>query len=421
MKRKEFNVVMLHTIRWLVFVLILSSVFASGCHKPVEKPLVAVPEVVVEEVQIRDVLPYIHTTGRTEAYEFVNVPARVTGALREVRYRPGDVVNAGTPLFLIEPDQYQAEVKAAQAQLASAQAQLKLSEANLARTNDLNARGAATPQDVQTDEARRDEAAARVLQAQAQLDTANLNLSYTDVKSPITGKADRNLVDVGNLVGPNTNGAVLTTIAGMDPIYVYFDISDYQFNNVREFAKDNLTEDNKDPNVQKLFDGLKKQKESLKTQSPQQLTDSLKGKLIFEAGLIKGATATTGEFPFQGIIDMASNTIDKSTGTITIRGEVSNPDYAIFPGQICRVRIPLWKKNDAVLIKSEAVRPDLNHDYVFVVDEKNVAHRRIVKLGEPQSDGTVVVEEGLQKGDKYIVLGIQKARDGGNVKLSTKP
>ncbi|GHT19391.1 MexE family multidrug efflux RND transporter periplasmic adaptor subunit [Planctomycetales bacterium] len=403
---------MSYSIRWSVFALIFSFLFVPGCRKPVEKPPVAVPEVVVEEVQIRDVLPYIHTTGRAEAYEFVNVPARVVGALREIRYHPGDIITADSPLFLIEQEQYQAEVKSAQAQLASAQARLKLCQANLARTKEMIAKGAVTEQDLQTDEANQDEAEANVLKAQAGLDMANLNLAYTDVRSPITGKVDRNLVDVGNLVGPNTNGAVLTTVAGMDPIYVYFDISDYQFNNIREFAKDN-----NDPNIQKLFDRIKKRKETLKTQSPQQLDDSPKVKLIFEAGLIKGATATTGEFPFQGIIDMAGNTIDKSTGTITIRGEIPNPDYAIFPGQICRVRIPLWKKTDAVLVKSEAVRPDLNHDYVFVVDEKNVAHRRIVKLGEPQLDGTVVVEEGLQKGDKYIVLGVQKARDGGNVQI----
>jgi membrane fusion protein (multidrug efflux system) len=110
--------------------------------------------------------------------------------------------------------------------------------------------------------------------------------------------------------------------------------------------------------------------------------------------------------------------IDRSTGTITIRGEVPNPDYTIFPGQICRVRIPLWKTSDAVLVKTEAVRPDLNHDYVFVVDEKNIAHRRIVKLGNAQSDGTCVVEEGLQKGDRYVVRGVQKVRDGNKVKAA---
>ncbi|MDR2115680.1 MAG: efflux RND transporter periplasmic adaptor subunit [Planctomycetaceae bacterium] len=402
-----------------VLVLILPILFASGCRKTVEKPPLAIPEVVVEDVQIRDVQPFIQTTGRTEAFEFVNIPARVTGILREIRYRPGSFVEAGSSLFLIEPDQYQAEVKAAEAQLASAKAQLLLNEANLNRTKELRAQNAVTEQDLQTDTAKRDEANANVLKAESQLNIAKLNLSYTDVKSPINGKADRNFVDVGNLVGPNTAETILTTVAGMDPIYVYFDISDYQFNNIHEFAKNN-----QDPKIQKLFDVIKKKKETLKTQSPQQLDDSDDSsniKIVFEIGLVKGASPALGEFPFQGIIDMVGNTIDRSTGTITVRGEVLNPDYTIFPGQICRVRIPLWKKTDAVLVKSEAVRPDLNHNYVFVVDEKNIARRRIVKLGDPQSDGTVVVEEGLQKGDKYIVHGVQKARDGGEVKISVKP
>ncbi|MDR1962916.1 MAG: efflux RND transporter periplasmic adaptor subunit [Planctomycetaceae bacterium] len=400
---------MFYFIRFSALFILLLLVLAPGCRHSAEKPLIALPEVVVEEVLIRDVQPYVTTTGHTEAFEFVNVPARVSGILREIRYRPGDVVAANAPLFLIEPEQYQAAVKSAASQLASAQVQLKLSEANLLRTTELKTKGALTEQDLQTDTAKRDEAAANVLNAEAQLDIAKLNLSYTDIRSPITGKTDRNLVDLGNLVGPDKE-PILTTIAGMDPIYVYFDISDYDFNNIREFAKNN---DN--PKVKELFDWLKKRKESLKTQSPQQQASEPQIKIVFELGLIKGALPTLGEFPFQGMIDMTSNKIDRSTGTITIRGEVPNPDYTIFPGQICRIRIPLWQKPNTVLVKTEAIRPDLNHHYVFVVDEKNVAHRRIVKLGEIQPDGTRVVEEGLQKGDRYVVLGIQKVRDGNEI------
>lgn len=398
-----------------------------------------VPEVIVESVQIREVQPYIDTTGTTQAFEFVEIPARVTGFLREVRYTPGDLVLAGAPLFLIQPEQYQAEVKSAEGSLASAQAQIKLMEANLARTKQLFDEGAATQQDLDTDSAHRDEATAAVIRAEADLETARLNLSYTDVRSPIVGKVDRNFIDVGNMVGPNsttlpTNGGaansmILTTVAGMDPIYVYFDISDSQFNDMRKFAKER-----QNPEIEKLIKRLREIKETRKPkpenepeatgdetsaeQTRYTLTEGLEEfQIEFEIGLIKGSEPGMGEYPYKGIIDMASNTIDPSTGTITIRGEIPNTDYEIFPGQICRVRVPVWPIPDAVLVRQEAVGTDLNQRYVYVVDEKNIAHRRVVELGSGQKDGTRVVTQGLEKGERYVVDGIQKVRDGAEVKI----
>lgn len=390
-----------------------------------------IPEVVVETVLVRDVQPYIEAIGTTKAFQFVEIPARVSGYLREIRYKPGDIVLAGAPLFLIQPEQYQAEVKAAEGVLASAQAQLKLMDANLARTKQLVERGASTQEDLDTASAHRDAATAAVIQAEANLETAQLNWAYTDVRSPIMGKVDRNFIDVGNMVGPGGSSSVLTTVAGMNPIYVYFDISDSQFNDIRTFAKE------QDPDVEELIRRLRAAEETSLLQpnnalTPLQakenedktterekyvLTDGLEDNAMFEVSLIKGSEPGTGEYPFKGIIDMSSNRIDPSTGTVTIRGKIPNTDYAIFPGQICRIRIPIWSTADAVLVRQEAVGTDLNQRYVYVVDEKNIAHRRVVELGINQSEGTRVVTKGLEKGERYIVNGIQKVRDGSEVKI----
>ncbi len=426
-----------------VLFLSVLSLLATGCREKSEKPSIPVPKVVLEEVQVREVQPYVRATGYTEAFEFVEIPARVSGVLREIRYKPGGIVKPGDPLFLIEPNQYQAEVKAAEAQLASAQAQLKLSQANLERTRELIAQRALTQQDLETDQAKTEMAAADVLKAEAALETAKLNLSYTDVRSPVGGQTARNLVDLGNFVGPTASGAsgsqshsVLTTVAGMDPIYVYFDISDYQFNSIRQFAKEK-----QEPAVVRLAEELQQLKAMRKAEKTavwtgtdgdgtatetetsqgdsEESADQHALNVVFEMALLKGAAPGEEEYPFQGIIDMTANVIDRSTGTMTIRGAIPNAEYTIFPGQVCRVRIPLWKMPDAVLVRQESVGTDLNQTYVYVVDEKNVAQRRVVQLGLVQPDGTRVVEKGLEKGERYIVSGIQKVRDGITVKPVT--
>ena len=380
-----------------------------GCHATVERPPLPVPAVVVEPVLIRDVQSYIETTGTTAAFEFVEIPARVSGFLQEVRYAPGDIVSAGAPLFLIQPDQYQAEVRAAEGALASAQAHLRLMESNLARMKIQVERGASTQEELDTATAQRDESAATVIQAEAKLETANLNLTYTDVRSPITGKVDRNFVDVGNVVGPTGNNAVLTTVAGMDPIYVYFDVSDSQFNTIREHVR---------ANNMLVMEVPDQQLQAGEQQERNVLVSRLEAfQLEFEINLIRGSEPGLGDFPFKGIIETAGNTIDQSTGTITIRGIIPNADYGIFPGQICRVRVPIWKIPDAVLVRQEAIGTDMNQRYVYVVDDKNTVHRRVVELGASQPDGTRLVTKGLERGERYVVSGIQRVRDGSEVTI----
>ncbi len=405
----------------------------GGCDKKTAAPQQQIPNVVVDTAIERDVQQYIIATGYAAAYEYVDIPARVGGFLREIKYDPGDLVHAGQPLFLIEPDQYKASEQSAEATLASAKAELELAEANLARTKQLQTQGASTIEDLQTDQAKRNVAAAKVLEAEASLATAQLNLSYTDVRSPIFGKVDRNLVDVGNMVGANGSNTTLTSVAGMDPIYIYFEISDTQFNHIREISEKNQTEESKI-----ILARLKQIKEARakrgeKPTSPEAPAADAKPPiqeplvngagevaslkpLTFHVGLIKGAAPNKSEYPYQGVLDMSSNKIDKATGTIEIRGEIPNEKYDIYPGQICRIQIPTFVQKGAVLVKEEAVATDLNSKYVFVLDDKNVTQRRNVVLGELQSDNMRVIDSGIAKGERYVSVGISKARDGGEVK-----
>jgi len=420
-------------IRLCCFPLLFFLLFTLfGCGAPSARPPVPVPEVVVESVLVRDVQPYIEETGITDAYEYVEIPARVSGFLQAIRYADGDIVAVGTPLFLIQPEQYQAELKAAEGVLASAQAQLNLMEANLSRTQRTFEQGASTKEDLDTAMAHRDEAEAAVVQAEASRAIAELNLSYTDIRSPIMGKVAPSIFSVGNMVGPAGRNQILTTVAGMDPIYVNFDISDSQFNSIRAYAREHRA-----PMMEGVLqqiqtargDAASGDRESNEETAEQQegtRESTQEGTLLsgleefhipFEVSLIVGSTPGTGEYPYKGIIETAYNKIDPSTGTITVRGKIPNADYAIFPGQICRVRIPIWKVPDALLVRQEAIGTDLTQRYVYVVDDHNTAHRRVVELGALQPDGTRVVTKGLEAGERYIVSGIQRVRDGSLVKI----
>jgi len=404
-------------IRYFHFSLPILLLFtALGCPGKSEKPPLPIPEVVVETVLVRDVQPYIEETGITDAYEFVEIPARVSGFLQEIRYASGDIVAVGAPLFLIQPDQYQSEVKSAEGGLASAQAHLRLTEANLARTKQLVEREASTQEDLDTATAQRDEAAAAVIQAEAQLETAKLNLSYTDIRSPIKGKVDPSIYSTGNLVGPAGRNMILTTVSGMDPIFVNFNISDSQFNSIRAYAREHKAS---------AREGVRQQIQAA-SEDGGETAEQREGTLIsgleefhipFEISLIVGSASGANEYPYKGVIETAYNKIDPSTGTITVRGKIPNADYAIFPGQICRVRIPIWTTPDTLLVRQEAIGTDMNQRYVYGVDDKNTVHRRVVELGALQADGTRIVTKGLEKGERYIVSGIQRVREGLQVKI----
>jgi RND family efflux transporter MFP subunit len=213
---------------------------------------------------------------------------------------------------------------------------------------------------------------ADVRAAQARVDTAKLDLGYTDVRSPIDGRVSRNYVDVGNLVGAGER-TLLTTVVKMDELYCYFNVTERLV--LEQLAKRAVGE-RRDP-IQKFFIGLAHEK----------------------------------GFPHEGRLDYIDNTVDTATGTITVRGIVPNDDELLFPGAFVRVRVPGGVKADAVLVDERAIGTDLGGKYVLVVGGDNIVEHRRVTLGQ-LDEGMRVIEEGLGPDERYIVTGLQRARPG---------
>jgi len=332
------------------------------------------PEVTVGQPVKRPVERYAEFTGTTRAIEFAEIRARVSGALEQILFEPSAKVEAGDVLFEIERGTYRAARDGARAQLASAQAQLAKASSDLERIEEASQYRAVSESDVDQARAARDEAHAAVLTARARLEQATIELEYTRVETPISGRVGRNLVDAGNLVGTG-EPTLLTTVNRDQPIYVYFD------------APESL--------VLALLEERR--------QGPREEAD--RGKVLV-------ATAADEGFPHEGKVDFIDNTVNTGTGTIELRAVLPNAENVLFPGLFVRVRLLAGTNDAAVLVHERAIGTDLAGKYVLVVGDENLVELRHVTLGPVQDDGTVVVEDGLEGDETYIVNGLLRARPG---------
>lgn len=356
------------------------AVLAVGCGGGAEQSAPPPPDVGVAQPIKRDVTVFSEHLGSTGAYESVEVQARVTGAIEQITFDPSTMVNEGDLLFVIEPRQYKAEKEAADAALKSAQAELARTESDLKRVEQAVKTNAVSQSDVDLARANRDMARASVLSAEAALDRADLQLSYTQVRAPIAGQVGRNLVDRGNIVS-GSERTLLTTVNRMQPMFVYFDApEEIVLRALRNLDLSTVT-------TRERFD---------------------RG----EATMAQVATLIDEDFPFSGAIDYVSNEVDSATGTIQLRAVLPNEDMRLFPGLFVRVRIPMNLLEDAVLIREEALGTDLGGRYVYVVGEGDVVERRYVTLGVVESDGMVPILSGLDGSETYIVKGLLRARPG---------
>ena len=368
---------------WSCLTLATLAALAVACGKQAETGPPPPPDVGVAQPIKRDVTLYSEHLGTTEAFESVEVKARVSGELERITFEPSTIVEEGAQLFVIEPRLYKAERDAADAALKSAQADLARTESDLQRVEQAVKTNAVSQSDVDLARANRDMARASVLSAEAALDSAELQYSYTQVRAPITGQVGRNRVDRGNIVS-GSQGTLLTTVNRMQPMFVYFDAPEEIV--LRALANMDLT----------TVVDINAEDEA----SRRGVTNAEVATLIDEG------------FPYSGPIDYVSNTVDSATGTIQVRAVLPNERMSLFPGLFVRVRFPMGLLEDAVLIREEALGTDLGGRYVYVVGEGNVVEQKYVELGPVEPDGMVPILEGLDGSETYIVEGLLRARPG---------
>jgi len=363
-----------------VLLLIFVTLAGIGC-RPDPGSSTSVPTTVtVAKPTIQGVTEYLSFSGNTAASDSVTLVARVEGYLEKIHFKDGAPVKAGDLLFTIQQDQYKAQLQQANAQVAAQQAALAHAKEELARYTGLLKEEAAPQTQVDHWRYERDSAAAALLNAEAQVELAKLNLGYTQIKAPFDGRIGRHLVDPGNVVGAAGVRTSLADIDRIDPLYVYFTINERDLLRVIEHRKQTSAP----PIVERripVFFGLSN-----------------------EEG-----------YPHEGRLDFASISVAQTTGTLQARGIFSNPDRSVLPGLFVRVRVPALEKKDALLVPGDAVSFDQQGEYVLVVNDKNIVERRGVKTGS-QVGSMLVIGEGLKPDDRVIVEGIMQAIPGRAVK-----
>ena len=308
--------------------------------------------------------------GRVEAIDRVEVRARVTGFLESVDFKEGEVVKQGAPLYRIEKDQFKAAVEMARGVLERDKAAKTLSEIDLQRAQELMNKGSGTV--VARDKARAadEQTLGSLISDQANLETANINLRYTDITAPIAGRVGKTNVTKGNVVGPDSG--VLTVIVSQDPIYVVFPVSQREFLRVKDEEQEAETK-----------------------------RESIKVALHFSNGQA---------YDKLGTINFVDVTVDRKTDTMLVRAAFPNPDSFLVDGQLVRVKLESGKPEEKVVVPQAALIADQEGIYVFVVEDGKAAVKR-VKPGAESGAG-VVIEQGLSGGEQVIVQGLQGVRPG---------
>jgi membrane fusion protein, multidrug efflux system len=343
-------------------------------------PEAAVP-VTVAVIEPRQTGLWDEFSGRLEAVNRVELRPRVAGAILSANFNEGALVKAGDVLFKIDPAPYAAEVDKAQAQLEAAKARVVFTTSELERGAQLVGNAVVTRRDYdQRDNANR-EAIANVKAAEATLQTARLNLDYTEVRAPVDGRVGKIEVTVGNLVAAGTSSPVLTSLVSINPIYASFDADeDVVLRALNSIADASGTRGNLD-------------------QIPVEMS-------------------TTSGTTVKGYIQLIDNQVNGQSGTIRVRATFRNEDGRLIPGQFARVRMGQPKKQTLVMVDERAVGTDQDKKFVMVVGDDNRAAYRGITLGG-SVDGLRIVTSGLKSGDRVVVNGLQRVRPGALLKLET--
>jgi membrane fusion protein, multidrug efflux system len=354
---------------------LLQTTPASATEQAAAPP--AVP-VTVETVQPRTVAIWQEFSGRLESVERVQLRSRVAGAIQSVHFREGGLVKAGDLLVTIDPASFEAVRAQAAGQVASASARLDLALAELERGKALSASRTISQSDYAQRLSTHAQAVADLQSAQAQLAAAQIDLDHTKIRAPVSGRAGRLELTVGNLVAAGAASPVLTTIVSVDPIYASFSVGEEMIG--RTLAA----------------------------------LPVVNGVASLDAVPVEIRTAQAPDAPLRGKLQLIDNEVDQASGTVRVRAVFDNPDGRLLPGQFVRIRLGEPKSEPRLAVSELAIGTDQDKKFVFLVDQANVATYREVKLGVGV-DGGRLVEAGLSAGDRIVVSGLQRLRPGAHV------
>ncbi|MGR5067649.1 multidrug efflux RND transporter periplasmic adaptor subunit VmeY [Vibrio alfacsensis] len=338
------------------------------------------PLVVTQDVTIIDYQPSKSYIGRIEALEDTNITAQVSGYLEARHFDEGQMVEKGQLLYSIEPSSFTAQVASAKAALAQAKAALKKAELDHQRGKNLLPRGSISQSEFDALTATLLGARAELEAANAQLKLAEVNLSYTQIRAPFSGRISDSKVSTGDLLSPSSG--ILTTLVSLDPVHTSFSVSERE----------------------RLSLGM----------------DGIKGDGSAESSSVEvQLELENGEYyTHLGQLDFLGNRINTQTGTIAMRALVPNPEQQLLPGQHIKVNLRDKNAKDVLVVPRRAVQTDLEGNFVMVMAEGNIAERRNVKLGS-QVDQGIIISEGLKKDETVITQGLQRVRNGVEVRVQS--
>jgi multidrug efflux system membrane fusion protein len=350
-------------------------------------PAVQAVPVSVATVKSRDALAWTEFSGRLEAVERVELRSRVAGAVQEIHFREGALVKQGDLLVVIDPAPYQAAADAAEARVASAQSQLAWTRKEEDRGHQLigMSAGAISQSSVDQRVNAAREADANLRAAQADLQAAKLNLGYTQIRAPVSGRVGKIEVTVGNLIAAGPASPVFTSLMSVDPIYASFDADEQTVT------------------------------KALKTLGAESDVADEVARIPVEMVTAAGDTA-----PIKGCLQLIDNRVDAQSGTVRLRAVFDNPNGTLIPGQFARLRMGAAKRQPVLAVDERALGTDQDKRFVIVVDAHNMAAYREVTLGG--LDGNLrVITGGLNPGERVVVDGLQRVRPGAEVSPTEVP
>lgn len=372
-------------IRSVLGLALFAALAACGDSAPPPEP----PPTPVSVAQVidRDIEEWAEYSGRLEAIESVEIRPRVSGYVLKVNFDEGKEVRKGDLLATIDPKPFQADLERARAEVERVSSELELARSDLSRSEKLLSSRAISQEEYDQRVAQRRSASASLRAAQAAVDTAQLNVGYTRVTSPIDGRVGRAEVTEGNLVSGGQSGQAtrLTTVVSIDPVFAYFDAAEADYLHFVEMARRGERPSSRD-----------------------------------EKNAIRMGLANEQGFPHMGYMDFIDNVVDPNTGTIRARAVFTNTDRYLTPGLFVRLQLLASGKYRAILITDRAVGTDQDRKFVLVLGPENTLQYRNVELGTT-TDGLRIVKSGLKPGERVVVNGLQRVRAGMKVAPNNVP